>query len=823
MAKRKRTSSEPEHEYWSMGPLRMERFGTHTLLANTATPAQHAEMQMKAAARYPQVVADIDRLVGEIATLVSELPPDQLLQQAWWATARGRTQKQAESELTADDGVALRMIDYVQSVVASYPRSATQRQINKDDFAILRAAVGQLFQLVNFDLIVCTTARAQADGREIDLSFEEFKVKAHLYWCNVRGHRYQAHEPAYLRDVFLPHNSIFVELFGITAEHFIQEATKIVRNFAIGIIGGALEIGQLQQDVMSAVQQKMKSPRHHREDVAALMRQVIQERGWQKRTQDIFGRVIGMDGFDVQRIADLPKALLDSMAWSPGEERTFFGPGKERGWPTRVWPISLRPLIRLDGKYYCFDHYSLFDNLYRMMQRIIQERKPSYKQKWNEIQKQTSEDLPFSYLRRILNGALEYRGVHYPIGDGNWSEVDGLLIFDDNLFVIEVKAGAFILAPPSTNLDAYVQSLERLVLAPVAQGRRFLKYLHSAESVDLYDDKHNKIGSVTRRKFRRITICAVTLDRMTELAARIQHLRNVGVDVGEDPVWSVSIDDLRVYADVFDNSLAFLHYVEQRMEAFKSGRIELEDELDHLGMYLRHNHYATYAKELYNTDKKVRFTFSGYRDDIDRFFQERLHDPNAPCLLRQQVPFRLLEIVEYLATTDKVGRALVVSTLLDLNSEWRDKISEAIDQELARDLRPLPRAISSGGGVDITIYCWRSGMEKDPDFVREYTHAIMLLHGNHTRLVLELQYTAGKTLVDVTCAWLKSNELPAQDKARIAALAAEIRNARDERAGHKARHPQQTQSSRAGSTKPGRNSLCICGSGKKYKRCCLEK
>lgn len=41
----------------------------------------------------------------------------------------------------------------------------------------------------------------------------------------------------------------------------------------------------------------------------------------------------------------------------------------------------------------------------------------------------------------------------------------------------------------------------------------------------------------------------------------------------------MAIDDLRVYAEVFSNPFEFLHYVEQRKEAFGSTVLQLDDEL----------------------------------------------------------------------------------------------------------------------------------------------------------------------------------------------------------------------------------------------------
>lgn len=158
--------------------------------------------------------------------------------------------------------------------------------------------------------------------------------------------------------------------------------------------------------------------------------------------------------------------------------------------------------------------------------------------------------------------------------------------------MVEVKAGAFTYTSPATDLPAHIESLRNLVLHPARQGSRFVDYLESADEVTIHDAEHAEIGRLRRADFRHVAILAVTLDPFTELAARAQHLRDLGIDIGTRPVWALSIDDLRAYVDLIDDPLTFLHYAEQRMEAAGSKLVELDDELDHLGMYLSENHYS---------------------------------------------------------------------------------------------------------------------------------------------------------------------------------------------------------------------------------------
>src|SRR5690606_2191204 len=132
-------------------------------------------------------------------------------------------------------------------------------------------------------------------------------------------------------------------------------------------------------------------------------------------------------------------------------------------------------------------------------------------------------------------------------------------------FIIEVKAGAFTYTSPADDLPAYIKSLETLVGAPSKQGQRFLKYMESAQEVDIFDSKRRSVGKLRKGDFRCKTICAVTLDPFSELSAQAHHLPPIGVNVGVTPTWSLSLSDLRVYSDIFVGPRDLLHFVEQRM------------------------------------------------------------------------------------------------------------------------------------------------------------------------------------------------------------------------------------------------------------------
>lgn len=164
-----------------------------------------------------------------------------------------------------------------------------------------------------------------------------------------------------------------------------------------------------------------------------------------------------------------------------------------------------RPFIRLNGSTYCFDIFSLFDNVYRVLRRIVVELEPAYKEPWNDGQKAASEELPFTYLTRLLPGARVYRPVFYrwKVGNGpaQWHEADGILVYEDHLLVIEVKGGAFTYTSPANDLDAHLVSLRTLLQAPARQGSRFVDFLESAPEVSLPMQDIMKLRNCSDRTF----------------------------------------------------------------------------------------------------------------------------------------------------------------------------------------------------------------------------------------------------------------------------------------------------------------------------------
>lgn len=812
----KKVKPELPHEQFTYGPLQLLRFGNKAVMTTNWNEEEYKEFIAGLSEQYPIVVQEIDEIVNQIVSTISVLPPDQVLMRAYVELCLSSQNITVEADVTEEQTIALRMIDYIQSLIAATPRREIQkRELSDEDWYNLKQSVSALFRKLNSEYALCSSAHRKTTGSIYNDAMEEFLVRAQMHWCNVRGNYYQIHQVEVLSDLLRNQSKLIQNAYGLTSDELMGEIKKIWHSLTFGFSEATESMSKIHTQVMAEVarMENQKDAVYKYDSPMAMMNEIIRYLGHEDVLQQATNKVFGMDLFDICKITSLPKVFLDDFSWEPGQETNFLADGEFKGWPLRIQPIFSRPFLKLNNTYYCFDLYSLFDNFYRQIEKKIFQRSVVEKTEWISNRKEISENLPIKYFKRLLPGATILPEAYYPIvtesgSTKNHAEADCIIVYDDHLFIIEIKAGAFTYTSPANDLPAYINSLEALVGAPSKQGQRFLKYMESAEEVEIFDSKRLPVWKLRKGDFRCKTICAITLDPFTELSAQAHHLHKVGVDVGDTPTWPLSLADLRVYSDIFVSPLEFLHFVEQRMFASRSDILRLDDELDHLGLYLEHNNYVMHAESL--SKGSTRMQFDGYRSTVDAYFSAKLKGSKELNLPTQAVPPRIREVIDFLTTQDKPHGSRIASYLLDFSGDWRSDLDRWIDSELAAiPQRGYCLPLSAVGDVRLTIFVYVEGItELKYDLAVEHSQAAIIASGEADRTLLELTY-AVKGLTQVRMSTVSLDGLSSEHFAKLKEKAKNIKEKRLAR-------------SVANFGKLRRNELCPCGSGKKFKRCCMS-
>lgn len=149
---------------------------------------------------------------------------------------------------------------------------------------------------------------------------------------------------------------------------------------------------------------------------------------------------------------------------------------------------------------------------------------------------------------------------------------------------IRVKAGSYPTTPPITDFKAHMSAYKSLAEVADSQCTRTLEYIRLHPNAQFYDKDGNPTFQLPALdSFDTVFTFSVTVDNFNAFAAKAE--KSSIISLQEDTI-VISYDDLLVYAEYFDSAITFLHYLKQRKCAIREPKYQMNDEFDHLGLYI---------------------------------------------------------------------------------------------------------------------------------------------------------------------------------------------------------------------------------------------
>lgn len=531
--------------------------------------------------------AEMESMSELLRLAILKCDPKQLIGFLWGQLLMGQPGAQKEGgEQNEREGLDDLMftLEYVHAVLSSHPVSEYGKAAATEDVsAVLKIAC----ELRPHALMYCLLAARRMPDGLFGPETGTVAMQAMTSWVTIRGHRYQALESEFFGFVLEPHDAALRAAYGVGAKEVaagLQAAVDATRH------GHMRAADALRQEADAAYDLAEKEGIPLKEAIA---RRYAGDPARSQVARDAISGLFLGGICNVSKTSGLPAEVLADLAYSPGEEKEFFAPGPLRGTPLRRMPGRVKPLITLDDGHYACDANFMRDSTYRALQWGLLTRLPAYRQEWTERQTALTESAFPLVFAQQLKGAAVLTSIYYPDPDtGQWVENDVLILQNDVLLQLEVKAGVMPMHSPELHFERHVRTIQELVIKAHRQCERFLRYAASAEEVPIYQlvgGRHVEVRRLRLGDYRVVVPIGLTVEAFTPFSSMSKRLPEVQPILGRYPFVSMSIDDLFVLSRFLPTTGELMHYLSVRQGVAGVHEAFLFDELDHLGSYVRKN------------------------------------------------------------------------------------------------------------------------------------------------------------------------------------------------------------------------------------------
>lgn len=778
-------------DYYNDGLIEMARIGERIVMRNNMSSSQRKQLNDHLKAKYSDIMNEINKKVTLIRDKVVRCDPIQLLSFSSDMGQMTFLNLFSEFKVFSQDIPIARATEYIQSILVSSPKGEllNVKEDNSTFFFEILKDIEDLYTLVQ-DFYICWGSKLEDLIPNIDKDMMKFLMEAQMQYI-VRGQRYQVFEVEYYQNLLNIHDNVFIELFNLRTLDIVEGIKKLQYSLSQGKL-----------DMMNQLYKLFDEYENYQCDSEEKFFLEHKSEG-----KEFCNKIFGTELRDVAKITEWPEKFIKELSWEINSVSEVFEHQQFPGWPIIDLPVFKRPFIKVDNVAYCFDYYSFIDNFYRVLQKTITRMNTSYI--WADYQKQASEKMVEGIFESLLPNCITYSSNHYPLSDSmkQFAENDLIVLYDDTIIIVEVKAGSFVYTPPISDYKAHIESYKALIEKADWQCQRTKDYLAKYDNPPLFDADHRLKAKIDMSKISSIYMMSVTVDNINTFAAKAEKISFLQL---KSNAISIAVDDLMVYREYFKSPLLFLHFIQQRSIATQNPKLALNDELDHLGMYIKHNCYTFQTN--FNP-KKSTSNFIGYRKEIDDYFCKLYHPQLNPEKPQQNIPKLILEIIDYLESNLIERRSNIANYLLNFSSEAKESFCNQVYYVLKRQqqVRKEIPIYTAGTGDSLRYICYinQEGIV-EPTYLtkREYTLACLQWNSDTERHLIDLYFDSNSKFIKIQLECFTMQDIKTEENQHIKKLGEEIASKRI----------YQYQQLHKGKT--GRNQLCPCGSGKKYKRCC---
>jgi len=797
--KKKRIKIDPEdYEGFAFGPIKIERIGRLVQFSSDWKPGEFEEFISEVKAKRPEHKKAINKKIKEVLKIIEDFDPLELLSTV---SARNCFADPEEYGESTHEGREC-YVEFAQSLVLGSSKLGIGKHASHEAINRFNDLIAEIFNDIvwYFSSEVTEGKRKKAE--------EELRFSSISSFLIMRGSSYIEHHLDLVRDLFQSHDAFLKKHFGFTADELIQciedieqQINENMQNFA----GPSKLLEELHKMFKDFVDERgaesFSSPEECRKEYLALP-EVKRKAEELKTSQDIVKDI----PFTIKPTSKAPDKLLKLLSSSFGDNQSFVSFSRSPGWPTNDSVIYENPLIEYKGEYYCFMPQLLFRNIGSILEEWIKNKDKAYfENTYQEKRAEYLEKKALEYFKAIIPEAEIYKNLTYSVvenGQEKGCETDGLILYDENLFIIEAKAGSLSISARRGGLDRMKRDVTEIIGKAYEQALRTKNYIVSeAKPKFEFKDGNEVLVIEDKDKFKNIYLVNVTLESLGYLSCQLNSLQELNLIQGKEWPWSVFINDLRVISELIEFPSEFLHFLQRRIRANDFPQLRSEDELDFLMFYFNQGLYFENGilKGL------TMYTPHGYTEDLDRYYDfiaGRVTSGKKPHF---KIPKQYKDLIIEIESTSKQRFTRVTTTLLGFDLESQQEILKNLER-----IKNLTRGDDCDH--DFTMYFEKKGLM----FVAIAEEKIDYWERIDRHCMLKMYQTEFEEWITIT---FNVND------SKLANLDFKIYNKKWEHDPVLEKQLKEFKETKLSALKKsgqkiGRNDPCPCNSGKKYKRCC---
>lgn len=455
--------------------------------------------------------------------------------------------------------------------------------------------------------------------------------------------------------------------------------------------------------------------------------------------------------------------------------------------------INAYPLISVEGGHYVLlQHYSLLEAFYETPFYWFLDDK-IYRNDAMEHRGLFTEQFSMDKLQSVFGEDNVFTNVDIYQGKKKVGEIDVLVVFADRVIILQAKSKKLTIASRKGNAKAITDDFKKSVQDSYEQGKSCALYLEKAFDYRFIDGSGSELN--IDRKYKEIYIFCVVSDHYPALAFQVDQFLEYEKSETIKPPFVMDIFFLDVMTEMLSTPLYFLSYASRRVKYFK--KIHSQLELVVLSYHLQQNLFIEDELTMMMLDDSIS-------SELDLSMMVRrlgVSGSSVPHgILTKHEGTPIGNLLNDMAMNEDPYSVELGFLLLYISSESSEEINTGLKKAIALSLKDGQHHDFTVGfsspATGITIHV--NNLDNDIAYKKLFEHC---------------EYRKYREKADQ---WFGLCINPENRRIRFGIMSNEKWNYSKE-IGKKVK--DIVVSTRK---KIGRNEACPCGSGKKYKKCCLK-